>query len=126
MDELTQYLEGLSTRLEGVENIVITETPLVVQEFLLWHWWSSCIAASSCALFGIVSLVIFFIFFRKMIQDTKDDVAPYVFGAAISIVISVFLIISSVNNTITCAKISVAPRVYLVEKAAEMFEIGDK
>ena len=102
------------------------EIPLVIQEYLTWHWvesffWSIIIGGGIMAM-GLT-------LFKKVIWNNYDKewTKPYGalsdLGIGVGFAIAGTILLTFVGTMITAhnlewIKISVAPRVYLIDKAA--------
>jgi hypothetical protein len=126
-EQLIKYLEGFESRLGNVEDFAAAEIPLFVQEFLMWNWWNSFIWASVCL---IPVVVIFVVLLRSWYRAGKtldirkeSDAQIGFFFALISIAIiasTSIVAVEGVKEGAKCLKISVAPRVFLVEESAKL------
>lgn len=124
---LLKYLEVGADRLERGAAFVEAEIPLVVQEYLSWYWWENMLGV----LFNLLLLVgVFFIAkagvysFKKLGGVDYDMDSNWWFGLIGSTVIGLVLgIISTISLSLDVCnliKVSVAPRVVILEKIAEV------
>ena len=106
----------------NVTNWANAEVPLVIQEFLIWNFYSGLINIVGILVFlGIV--FISFIKFKKNIIDPIEDADPlWVVFSCIIIPCVIFSMIGIFCNVKDIIQIKVAPKVYLVEKAAEFIK----
>lgn len=109
-----------------VGDFAAKEIPLVIQEYLTWHWvesffWSIIVGGG----FIIMAATLF----KKVIWNNRDKewTKPYGalsdLGVGIGFAIAGTILLTFVGTMITAynldwVKISVAPRVYLIDKAA--------
>jgi hypothetical protein len=106
----------------NVTNWANAEVPLVIQEFLIWNFYSGLINIVGILVFlGIVFSLC--IKFKKNIIDSFKYVDPL--SIVFSSIIPCCVIFSTVGlfcNVKDIIHIKVAPKVYLVEKAAELIK----
>jgi hypothetical protein len=106
----------------NVTNWANAEVPLFIQEFLIWNFYSGIINIVGI----LLSLVIIFglyIKFKKYLVESFNNGDPlmvitlvFIIPIAISLVVVLFCDVKDV------IQIKVAPKVYLVEKAAELIK----
>lgn len=127
MNELVRYLEGIEQRLKSVEDFAIAETPLLIQEFLAWEFMKHLSISLIC---GVFVLAVFVIFCKLWSTDfhkgeKEDPVDSWVAKGVVSLVFillaygPLFQLCTSGKNV---GKISIAPRVYVVEKAVDLLK----
>ncbi len=104
--------EGLSLAKE--------QTPLVVNEFLIWKFWESLITGIAWMLIAIIALYCSFRLVKwaaKCIREDSDDILVLPVGiACIVLFIPWFFSISLLKESL---QIKIAPRVYLIEYVAK-------
>jgi uncharacterized membrane protein len=101
------------------------QAPLVVQEFLKWKMCESIIYL----IVGIFAIGISGFFIKKILAsrtETKENYSidgnPCVIGSVVlSIVSAIVFFAVVVPNTLRIVKITVAPRVYLIEYASDLY-----
>ncbi len=106
----------------NVTNWANAEVPLVIQEFLIWNFYSGLINIAGLLILSGIVFSLCIKFKKNIIEALKyDDFLP----VPISIITTTLVILLvtglfySVKDVI---QIKVAPKVYLVEKAAEMIK----
>ena len=126
IDTSAKVGEKIGNAASQMEDFATKEIPLVIQEYLTWHWvesffWSIGIGGMFLALSGTL--------FKKVIWNNRDkewynsrgDLNDIGIGVGFAIAGTIILtIIGSLitSNNMDWVKISVAPRVYLIDKAA--------
>lgn len=106
----------------NVTNWANAEVPLVIQEFLIWNFYSGLI--------NIVGILVFLgIVFSLCIKFKKNIIETFKYDDFLTAVISIITIFCAIFSTVglfsnvkDIIQIKVAPKVYLVEKAAELIK----
>lgn len=95
------------------------QTPLLIREFLVWRFWEHFILAVALAVVAVIAWVWVARLINKGSKWWSDwDVfAGLLTGLAV--LISVISTVGAIHNGLQVVKIKVAPRVYLVEFAAD-------
>lgn len=114
LQKAEKYSEKGEQALGKAVDFVMAETPIVVQEFLMWRFWENAIKFGIAMLFvfGFTALGIFIVV--KIYEALPF--AMFLFGMACGI----FLL--NLNSGLDALKIKVAPRVYLIEEAANFIK----
>lgn len=125
-NKLEKYTEKGEQTLDKAVDTLEKEVPLVVGEYLQWKFWESAANLIILALFAIIYAgVLFFVIRRKNFEWFGDDPISF-FGTVVSIVGGVILLITiplvGIENAKTCLQISIAPKVYLIERASEILK----
>ena len=104
----------------NITNWASAEIPSFIQEFLAWNFYNGLINIGvSSIILGVV--VWLFIKFRK--QWVVYDCNPVILFIGTGILVAVIILpVAIYNNAKEVVQIKVAPKVYLVEKAAIMFK----
>jgi hypothetical protein len=108
----------------NVTNWANAEVPLVIQEFLIWNFYSGLINIVGI----LISLVIIFglcIKFKKTLLESfkcGEDPLLMIITLIFTIPIVISLLVFLFCDVKDVIQIKVAPKVYLVEKAAEMIK----
>lgn len=95
------------------------ETPLLIQEFLRWKFWEHLIWGSLCLLTNIVLLYFAFKFSMRIESETKEANGGWLFLSAICLIFLIPFTVGLFNNVLDALKITIAPRLYLLEYAIE-------
>jgi len=125
-DLLLKYLQAGAERIERGSAFVESEIPLVVTEYLNWYW----AATLFCVILGAVLLVSSFVLAYFVPSTLKRAENNYEWGDEI-LVAGIFQVLFAIGlcvagviilgeNTYKLVKVSVAPRVVLLEKIAEI------
>ena len=122
---LYRGLEKSGGYVEKAMDFTIEQAPLAVKEYALWIFWSSVI----WALFWLIPVVILCILGIKWWKNKSSDsetrgwckvFAVIAFGCMCGALVPV------ADKSTIAAKAAVAPRVLLIEKAAELAGFGKK
>jgi hypothetical protein len=116
-EKITSDLDGLESRLGKAEELVISEVPQFVSELLAYHWWGNLIWVC-LGLLGLLVLAVAVYYFLKHYKKMMPEPQQ---GEFAFFVIGLLLILAtgftwSITLSITkMVKISLAPRVYVVD-----------
>jgi len=120
--KLIDYLVGLEKTAGEAKEFIVEQAPLYVQEFLAWYFWSSILLAATGLLLFFVGFVYwkwFIPFAAKERDDYWDDERKVLSWVGLLIIcgfgIGTFLI-----GVIDATKVSVAPRVVIVEELKDV------
>lgn len=127
--------EWISTTANQIGDFASREIPPFIHEYLAWKFWEN--AAGIIGHFVLLGLLIGFIVtayklnrkcYAKYI-DTKDAdwgagtvITGLISGTASIILSVVWLTHFPKENVFNCIQIKIAPKVYLIEKAAEIYQ----
>ncbi len=121
---LLKYLQAGAERIERGSAFVEAEIPLVVTEYLNWYWWSGLFLVLLGLLFMFIGVPLFYgakWSFKKYKEDYKDGFEVLGVILAIGAIgMPIAGLIVSAENSYSLVKVSVAPRVVLLEKIAEI------
>lgn len=115
-----QVLAQILNKALEVGDFMTEQAPLVVQELLAYESVAHCVFAILCACFLFAFLLAIKWCFKEIKSDKHYNESGYVMLMLLSIAASVLLFFSVVNNALDVFKIIVAPRIYLLEYAAEL------
>lgn len=124
-DEINQrivsYLDAIESTASTAGEFVAEQTPLVAQEYLAWYFYSSLMASAFCLVVMLVTAYAIKKVYRLLVPKGGDlsqhpEVTLLLFPA-ILLVLSCFF---AVYNASYAVKVCVAPRIVLLEKAAEL------
>lgn len=116
-------------KLEGAAEtggeFVAEQAPLVIQEYLVWYFWSNVLEACAGMALIILAVVIAVVCWRNFkawfVCNKYGWVEPWiavpVIVCAVMCVFGALPICLGIHDAV---KVSVAPRVVLIEKAAEL------
>lgn len=119
---LEKYLETLESTITQASDFAIEQTPLVVQEYLSWIFWSNIF------LFALNIIIIIFCIFlmfklRFVMAKNMDTDIAVGFQILCFIMSSVGIILGFIFSAVSlyyAIKVAVAPRVVLLEKISEL------
>ncbi len=124
MDEqLKEQLTEVLGAANGAKDFAIEQLPLVAQEFIAWEFWGSVGMATISGVIALLALVASVLLWRKANEyDRKGDSAAE--GISLLFFVAAFAFIGaslcSLIDTYHAARVSVAPRVVLIEKLSEL------
>jgi hypothetical protein len=124
--KLEKYTEKGEQTLDKAVDTLEKEVPLVVNEYLTWKFWESATNLIILGLSVIVYLgICFFLFKNKNFEFFGDD--PLGFGGTMFLMICgalllVVIPIVGIKNAKDCLQLSIAPKVYLIERASELIK----
>jgi len=115
-----EALKGIIEGVASAKDFILAELPEVIQQLLMWEFWSGVIYMSlfgvSCIAFGIISF--FACKASKKSEDWKDNVGAV--SAMLSFGLFCMSVVSIIFNVPKMIQISIAPKVYLLEYAADI------
>lgn len=106
----------------NVTNWANAEVPLFIQEFLIWNFYSGLINIVGILILLLIIFGLYIKFKTYLFESFKDENSLMIIILVIIFPIIVFLVVSLFCSVKDCVQIKVAPKVYLVEKAAEMIK----
>lgn len=122
---LVQYLDAMGARFAKAEDFAVEQIPDVAQQWLAWEFWS-------CVFFDAVVLVVAVLSFflhkasvvafgkKKAKNDPNDDGSFEAALAVLFLIASAGCILWSFYFGYKGIKVTVAPKVVLIEKIAEL------
>lgn len=123
-EKSNHLIDWLDSAAKGTGNFLSEQPPMVISEYLTYNFWMSLATFILCGLIFLVMVITGGVILKKKPFFTVDyrggrDYFPtHMTGAAI---LSLSIIpFGSSCNTLDWFKIKVAPRVYVIEKAAEL------
>lgn len=119
-DQLKQYLEEFVHTLKQGGEFALEQLPIFIHEYLMWGFWESVILSILLLLSSVCLFKISWYLGKRAYNYESsgifdDGELPFIMGSAISGVLSVMSLLFAIPNILTAIKISVAPRVYLIE-----------
>lgn len=114
----TQLLDFIRKTAENAEGFVVEQAPLFIQEYLQYHFILSLVGFIVSLIAGII-LIIFPFWLWKFTRSWTDEEAQSLvrgIGCIVPPIVGI-LILGAITfqNGMTCVKIKVAPRVYIVD-----------
>lgn len=111
---LLAFLDAVESQANSAGQFVIEQTPLVAQEYLAWTFWHGCLMAAVAS----IPLAIGLYLLRRFLRDPDGDAAPPLF--VLALFGSIFGLSAAFYGIHSAVKVTVAPRVVLLEKVAEL------
>ena len=117
---ITAYLDAIEQSAGTAGSFVSEQTPLVAQEFLAWTFWCGCLQCLVSSI-AIIALWAFIRWTYKAFKGPKyfDD-GPGIPVAMIGTFVISLLIASAYKGGYDAAKVSIAPRIVLLEKVSSL------
>lgn len=110
---LEQYAERLLEALESGADWMVGELPAIAQEVLRYHYWYYILGAIVSVVWLCIFVVTFVRAHKYLSVDSDSDPGwIYAIGCIISFV---FLSILSSTSAVGLIKVTVAPRMFLIE-----------
>ena len=106
----------------NVTNWANAEVPLFIQEFLIWNFYSGLINIVGILILLLIIFGLYIKFKTYLVESFKDEHPLMIITLVFTIPIVVCLVVSLFCSVKDVIQIKVAPKVYLVEKAAEMIK----
>jgi hypothetical protein len=121
MDE--ELKQRVLSYMDATERVVSSEMPLVAQEYLNWQWYSSVgVGAASAAWCALAFACIRGLLkWRDRDGDEEGGIFAGVFISSMLLFFGLFIMALNIENA---AKVAIAPRVVLLEKAADLIGGG--
>ena len=115
------YLGAIESAANKAGEFVEEQTPLLAQEYLAWEFWSSLAACVALFVLGVTLFAAIFVSWKRIVGDeTYEDHPEVLVVAAILLAASILPLGFSAENGFRALKVSVAPRVVLMEKVMEL------
>lgn len=120
-----KVIEWIESATSKISDFAVEQVPPFITEYLHWKFWE---AATHTVIFMIPILIIWglYIRFRKFIWglaiDKYGDIDPFsvlVFSGTVLLIV-ITCIMFPLEHIKDMIQISIAPKVYLLEKAAEI------
>lgn len=115
--KVLSYIEGLESRLSSVEGFAASEVPLYVQELLNYHFYYY-----SAQVFGSFLICAFLCWFLRWVVKTaiesNETISVIIFWLCLIFIPAVVFF----DGASKLFKISIAPRVYLVDHIADQLK----
>jgi len=111
---LVDILQKATAGVEKGVDFLHAEIPVVIEQLLMWHMWSSIITNLIWLTICIILYIVVYKFYKR--GNLKNDIDYYLGGSAICIVTTIILLCVIFNTT--WLQILIAPKVYLIEYAA--------
>lgn len=123
-EELQERIEGYLDAVESSANtageFAAEQVPLVAQEYLAWVFWGGVVLLLAALVGILLSAVAAYVFWKT--KDSLKHVEANVLSAMAALALATGSFIAAVPATYNIVKVTVAPRVVLIEKAAELIK----
>jgi hypothetical protein len=106
----------------NVTNWANAEVPLFIQEFLIWNFYNGLINIVGILILLVITFGLCIKFKKNLVESFEDEHPLMIITLVFTIPIVVFSVVNLFCSVKDVIQIKVAPKVYLVEKAAEMIK----
>ena len=106
----------------NVTNWANAEVPLFIQEFLIWNFYSGLINIVGILILLVITFGLYIKFKKYLVESFKNGEPLMALSLVFIIPLVIFLVIGLFCSVKDVIQIKVAPKVYLIEKAAEMIK----
>jgi hypothetical protein len=117
-DLLLKYLQAGAERIERGSAFVEAEIPLVVTEYLNWYWYSHVFWVVFLPTVWLLWLAL--LLWRVRLLPKPEDDELTLFMCVVLLIGFLVCTVGTASSAYRCIKVSVAPRVVLLEKIAEI------
>lgn len=117
---ITKYLDAIESQASSAGDFVVEQTPLLAQEYLAWEFWSSVINSVALLPVGVALAICCILGFRAFWKCENREQHPEVVILIVPLLLSFACFLQSVDLGRRAVKVSVAPRVVLLEKVSEL------
>lgn len=118
--KMIEYFEAMEVAAGKFGDLAQQEIPLVLQEYLNWQFYSNLFLGIG----WFVLLGLFFAFFKRLADFAKKEHGYESPEYAFSIIIAIVSLLIGTGVlfgcSYQCVKVSVAPRVVILEKVGEL------
>lgn len=131
LDKAKVYTDKAEVAVSKAVDVVTTEAPLLVQEFLRWRLWMHGINTFLPIAFLILGFHLFFKQFSKwkmdqyenrLVEGTPANVIATVLSGILTLASLIVSIAVSLDHFTRFIQVLVAPRVYLVEEVIKVLK----
>ena len=116
---MMDYLDSLESTVQQGSGFLVEQAPLVCQEYVDWVFWSGVLLAVPCAACAILLFAFAAWAARKAIKSKEAD-SQWWLAMALLVLFGLTIGVPSVLGVGDAVKASVAPRVVVLEKLAEL------
>jgi hypothetical protein len=123
-NKVAQWIESSA---QAIGDFAVKEIPPLIHEYLQWKFVETLSKGGIC--FTLVCIISFFLYkgIRKVgnwftSKECDHGVIFLGFGVIIGLVANIQLFVYSCTNLLESLQIKLAPKVYLIEKAAELIK----
>lgn len=113
---IVEYLKTFESGLKKAGDFSMEQVPLVIQEFLAWQFWGSVTACCGCCL-AILIISMIHKYVSKRVSSGSDAMVLNHLLCGVGVVIATPGVIISF---VSALKVSVAPRLVILEKISEL------
>lgn len=117
-EKALQYLETMEGAVTASKDFVAREAPLVVQEYLQWCFWEACLWVVIDAVAVTLIMTVWTRACRRFADDGGDEFG--ILGIGVGWLAAGGFVLSAIFNAMAALQITIAPRVFLLERLAEL------
>lgn len=119
-NKLIESIDLITQWVEAGGQFVAEQTPLIVNEILLYRFWESLIFFILWTVASAILMSLSLVFYNK----SKDDDDEFLIASVFFAVTACVVFAMSLDLNLDWLKIKVAPRLYIIEYLAELTKIG--
>lgn len=119
---LSALTEFLTKAMSQAYDLSKQEVPVFVKEYLAWYFYSNLFDIITFSILLIIGSIVSYKLFKKASVVSKQGHDPFGYqmaGGCIGI-ITVILILPVMEATSNCIKVSIAPRIVLLEEVKHL------
>jgi hypothetical protein len=120
-ERVARYMDAIEATASDAGEFVTEQMPLVAQEYLQWCWFAAIIKATAMAAVVVVAVIgCILVWVRTRNSYKRDDKELRTLSLTVTAFVGLFFGGLAVTYTLDAVKVSVAPRVVLLEKVSEL------
>lgn len=119
--KLIEYLDKTGSAVDSAGNFVLEQAPDVIQQYLVWEFYSNLILSIIAVLISIFFIRIYSICWKVGEEGKWDNPGP-VLGLLIFGIMSIAFFFGSLERVYHMVKVSVAPKIVLIEKMSDLIK----
>ena len=127
---ITKYLDKMGGAVEGAVSLAMQEVPLLIQEYLEWHFYKECIGLFFSLLFLAGIPILCKLWYNYWFKENGDGariedadeiiVMPVtIIGGLIVACLWLVSIFATERHVTTIAQIKIAPKIYIMDQFLE-------
>ena len=120
-EKIIENLEKLLNWIESSTTFIVEQTPILVQEILQFYTILHIIYIGIALIFLVLGLKLFFSGIKVWASDDWVDESPPVLKTIFGTIFITIGSITSVSHVLALIKVTVAPRLYLLQRITDLF-----
>lgn len=120
-ERVTRYMDAIEATASDAGEFVTEQMPLVAQEYLQYLWIDAVVTAAALAAVVVVAVIGCILAWTHTRNSyTRDDEELRAASVVVTAAVCIFFGGAAVKYALDAVKVSVAPRVVLLEKVSEL------